>query len=91
MLETIIKVLTTGKLIVNSVKFLSNLLESKKEKRINRLKEMIKVQCTDGTWNYSPKSFGMANGMIYALSVLEDKDPVYLKAPGIFLCELEND
>ena len=54
------------------------------EKRIEILKEMVKVQCTDGTWNHDFYMHGMANGMIYALSILENKDPKYLKAPKVW-------
>jgi len=57
------------------------------EKRIEKLKDLIKVQCTDGTWNYDQYLFGMANGMICALSVFDDKEPKYLEAPDEWICD----
>ena len=64
-----------------------NLLKEKLMKTgFNHLKELEKVQCTDGNWNYDPYMHGMANGIILAVAILEDRQPVYLKAPKIWLC-----
>ena len=49
------------------------------------LREMKDVQCNDGNWNYDPYMQGMANGMIFALSLFEDKSPEYLEAPDEWL------
>jgi len=49
------------------------------------LKEMITVNSTDGNWNYSPYMHGMTNGIIFALSVITDKEPVYLDAPDTWV------
>jgi hypothetical protein len=51
------------------------------EKRLEVLREMLEVQCSDGNWNFDPYMHGMANGMIYALSILEDEIPVFMEAP----------
>jgi len=54
--------------------------------RIEKLKEMCDVQCTDGTWNHDAYLHGMANGIIFALSVLtDDDDPDFLTLTGIYL------
>lgn len=48
---------------------------------IEALKEALKVQCSDGNWDYDPYMHGMANGMIFALSLFEAGRPKYLEAP----------
>jgi len=54
-------------------------------KSLECLREMKDVQCNDGNWNYDPYMHGMANGMIFALSLFENKRPEYLEAPEIWL------
>lgn len=49
--------------------------------KIEQLKGMIDVQSTHGNWDFDPYMHGMANGMIYALSILEENEPKYLSAP----------
>lgn len=51
-----------------------------------KLEDLIKVQSSDGNWNYDPYMHGMANGMILAKAVMEDKEPKYLDAPKEWLC-----
>ena len=55
---------------------------------LDKLKAMTEVQCSDGNWNYDPYMHGMANGMIFAVSCMEDKEPVYLEAPEIWVKDL---
>ena len=60
------------------------------EERINILKRLLEIQCSEGTWNYDEYQFGMANGMIFALAVMEDTAEVdYLDAPEMFIKDLE--
>jgi len=58
---------------------------SKHDKQIKALEEMIKVQSSNGNWNYDGYMFGMANGMIFALSLFTGKAPKYLSKPKKFL------
>ena len=51
------------------------------EKELKKLKELLDIQCSDGNWNFDPYMHGMANGMIFCVALLEDKEPVYLEAP----------
>ena len=53
---------------------------------IDKLESLIKVQCTDGNWNYDPYLHGMANGMILAHAVVTDTDAVFLETPDKWLC-----
>lgn len=48
------------------------------------LKEMTEIQCSHGNWDYDAYMHGMANGMIFALSLFGDKRPEYLEAPDVW-------
>ena len=54
------------------------------------LEEMTDVQCNDGNWNYDAYMHGMANGMIFALSLFQNKRPEYLEAPDKWLKDIPN-
>jgi len=54
---------------------------TKLQESVKSLRKMIDIQCSDGNWNYDPYMHGMANGMIFALSLFEDGEPKYLAAP----------
>jgi hypothetical protein len=56
---------------------------------IEELRDLVKIQCSDGTWNYDPYMLGMANGMILALALMEKKDPRYLSAPETWLKDVD--
>lgn len=48
---------------------------------VQSLRDATKVQCNDGNWNYDSYMHGMANGMIFALSLFQAGRPEYLEAP----------
>ena len=54
-------------------------------KEYESLKNVVKIQCSYGNWNYDEYMHGMANGLILALAIIEDKEPKYLKAPKKWL------
>ena len=55
--------------------------------KIVALRELIKIQCRSGNWNYDPYNFGLANGMILALSVFTNEEPDFMSAPSHWLRE----
>lgn len=57
------------------------------ESSIRTLRDLVAVQCSDGNWDYDPYMHGMANGMILALSLFDNKPPEYLEAPAKWLCD----
>lgn len=57
------------------------------DKRIEALRNATGIQCTDGNWNYGPYMHGMANGLILALSIMEDRPPEFLTAPKRWMSE----
>ena len=57
---------------------------------LKTLREMLNVQCSNGNWNFDPYMHGMANGMIFALSLFDNKRPEYLEAPEVWLCDIPN-
>lgn len=59
------------------------------EKQIKRLKRIIETQGNEGNWNYDNYNHGMFNGLELALSILEDRDPVYKEAPGSFISDFK--
>ena len=62
-----------------------------KRSRIGSLRECVKVQRSDGNWNYDSYMLGMANGMILSLAIIEGKTPKYLSAPDAWLKDLPTD
>lgn len=54
-------------------------------KSVETLRDMKDVQCNSGNWNYDEYMHGMANGMIFALSLFDNKRPEYLEAPDKWL------
>lgn len=52
---------------------------------IKKLEEAKNIQCQNGNWNYNEYMFGMANGLIFALAVMKEEEPVYLERPIEFL------
>jgi len=57
---------------------------------VKTLEEMTAVQCSDGNWDYDEYMHGMANGMIFALSLFQDKRPEYLDAPKKWVKDTPN-
>lgn len=55
------------------------------KKRLSDLKEVTKIQCSSGNWNYDPYMFGMANGMILVVALMEGRKPEFLSAPKKWL------
>jgi hypothetical protein len=42
------------------------------QKKIKDLEDLLKIQCSDGNWNYNEYMHGMANGMILSMNILEN-------------------
>jgi hypothetical protein len=54
---------------------------------ITSFEDLIKIQSSDGNWNYDPYMHGLANGLILGLSLLTGEDPQFLTAPDKWLCD----
>lgn len=57
------------------------------DERIKKIKELTDIQCSNGNWDYDPYMHGMANGILLAVTVLDDKEPVYQSAPEKWLSD----
>lgn len=57
--------------------------------KLGVMREMLEVQGTDGTWNYSPYMMGLYNGMEYMLALAEEREPVFRDVPEVFICDIE--
>ena len=55
------------------------------QKGIAALRNIVEIQTSDGNWNSSPYMQGMANGLIFALSLFERGRPQYLDPPDKWL------
>jgi hypothetical protein len=52
------------------------------------VREMRDVQGMDGNWNYDPYMHGLYNGLEFAVSLLEQREPQFKDAPKQWLCDL---
>lgn len=59
--------------------------EASVEGRIEKLRELTELQCQPGNYNCNSYTHGMANGMIFAVAMLDNVEPKYMKAPGVWL------
>ena len=48
-------------------------------KEINSLKEIVKIQSSAANAHYNEYMRGLANGLILALAIMENKDPKFIK------------
>jgi len=42
---------------------------------------LVTIQCSDGNWNANEYMRGLANGLLLAMSVFNDKNPQFKQAP----------
>jgi hypothetical protein len=55
---------------------------------VEALRDLVKIQKQPGNWNCNSYMHGMANGMILALAMLENREPDYLSKPDRWLDDL---
>lgn len=55
------------------------------EKRLGEFKDLVRIQCNTGNFDYDGYMHGMANGMLFAEAVLEGREPEYKEAPERWL------
>ncbi len=49
---------------------------------LNQLKDVIRIQGSDGNWNYDQYMLGLYNGMELMLSIVEEREPNYRELPN---------
>ena len=49
--------------------------------KLERMRELVKIQGNNGNWNYDPYMHGMYNGMEFMIAMLEDREPVFKSTP----------
>lgn len=59
----------------------------KPEEKLQSLKEIRDIQGNDGNWNYAPYSHGLYNALEFAVSIFEEREPVYREKPKTWLCD----
>lgn len=55
------------------------------QEKIERVRDVFKIQGENGNWNCNQYMHGLYNGLALALSILEDKEPEYRAAPKEWL------
>lgn len=56
-----------------------------RDKRTQKVREMVAIQSQDGNWDYSPYMYGMYNGLELALATMEARDPDMREAPDTYI------
>lgn len=59
------------------------------DERIESVRHMRDVQGYDGNWNYDPYMQGLYNGLEFALSLLEVRQPEFKDAPATWLGDIK--
>jgi len=63
-------------------------MQSTIEERIAALHNLVKIQGSDGNWNYDSYMHGLFNGLELALATLEERDVNYKTAPDKWLIDI---
>jgi len=58
------------------------------DKLIKQIRDLRDVQGRDGNWNYDPYMQGLYNGLEFALSIMEKREPQFRNAPDQWLADL---
>lgn len=59
------------------------------DERIESVRHMRDVQGYDGNWNYDPYMQGLYNGLEFALSLLEVREPQFKSSPEKWLGDIK--
>lgn len=51
------------------------------QKRISNVQDVTNIQCSKDNWDYDSYMRGMANGLICAMAILNNIEPIYLEPP----------
>jgi hypothetical protein len=63
---------------------------NKKEKEtLEKLRQLCEVATSNGNYDCNEYLHGMANGMLFALSMFEGTVPQFLEAPRVYLDDLK--
>lgn len=57
------------------------------QKSIDLVREMRDVQGQNGNWNFDPYMQGLYNGLEFAVSLLEKREPKFKSAPEKWLAD----
>lgn len=59
------------------------------DKLVQDVRRMVEVQGRDGNWNYDPYMQGLYNGLEFALSIIERREPQFRDAPEQWLANIQ--
>ncbi len=63
-------------------------IAAQRQPLIDSVRQMRDVQGMDGTWNCDPYMHGLYNGLEFAVSLLEQREPQFKDAPEKWLSDL---
>ena len=52
--------------------------------KLEMIRDVMKIQGSDGNWDYDPYMHGLYNGMEVIASLLEDREPEFRDAPEVW-------
>ena len=62
-------------------------MTSSLKKQVDKVRQMVEVQGLHGNWNFDPYMQGLYNGLEFALSLMEKREPIFRSAPEKWLCD----
>jgi len=57
-------------------------------KQLEDLKTVYDIQSNKGNWDYDPYMHGLFNGMEMMISIIENREPKFRKAPKKWLADI---
>lgn len=66
---------------------MNDILSKSIDDRIENLRNICAIQCSNGNWNVNSYMRGMANGLILALAIIENTECKYFEEPDIYIAK----
>ena len=59
------------------------------KEKLEAMREILEIQGSDGNWDYDEYMLGMFNGMELLMAMVDDRTPIFRKAPAVWRCDEE--
>ena len=61
-------------------------MKRKHKDKVSDLVNIHEIQGRDGNWNYDPYNTGLFNGLEMALSIMQEREPIFKELKPIIDC-----